>query len=155
MIEPCVSKPSLQNVATADENREVASAVNREPKGDGCGTCPMVLDDASEDACTLAQKAGSEIAARLGPSLGRREVARLVTAFRRTLLPRRPPGRKRRESITAAHEAWKTGVCGVALYRSHIPNWEKHNRYRRQCEARALMEAIRTRERRERKTQST
>jgi len=64
--------------------------------------------DPTEDACTLARRAGSESAARLGPNLGRRELLRLVTVFRRTLLPRRPPARKRKESITAAHQVIAT-----------------------------------------------
>lgn len=38
MIEPSVSKPSMSIVRTADENCEVASTFNREPKGSPSGT---------------------------------------------------------------------------------------------------------------------
>jgi hypothetical protein len=34
MVESCVPKPSLNNVAAADENCEVASVANHEPKLD-------------------------------------------------------------------------------------------------------------------------
>jgi hypothetical protein len=36
-----------------------------------------------------------------------------------------------------------------ALYRAHIPGWEKHSKWRRKHEERALMDAIRSRRRRE------
>jgi len=123
MIEPNVPKPSSSFVPIADDNCDVAGVDNHAPKGDDSGTDSrqrMGLDDPTEDACTLARRAGSESAARLGPNLGRRELVRLVTVFRRTLLPRRPPARKRKESITAAHQDWKNGVRGVILYRTHI-----------------------------------
>ena len=97
MIEPNVPKPSSSFVPIADDNCDVAGVDNHAPKGDDSGTDSrqrMGLDDPTEDACTLARRAGSEIAARLGPNLGRRELLRLVTVFRRTLLPRRPPARK-------------------------------------------------------------
>jgi hypothetical protein len=34
---------------------------------------------------------------------------------------------------------------GVALYRKHIPEWEKHGEWTGKAEARALMDAIRSR----------
>ena len=111
----------------------------------------MVAEDAVNRACQLAQQAGADIVAQLGPMLGRRDLAKAVTVFRHTLLPGRQRGRKPKEQITAAHRDWKNGVRGVALYRSHIPGWDKHSHYRRQSEARGLMDAIYSRERRERK----
>ena len=40
---------------------------------------------------------------------------------------------------------------GGELFRKHITGWEKHNRYRRRVEAKTLMDAIRSRQRREHK----
>jgi hypothetical protein len=39
---------------------------------------------------------------------------------------------------------------GVALFRKHIPGWDKHNRYHRIGEQKELLDAIRSRYRRER-----
>jgi hypothetical protein len=64
--------------------------------------------------------------------------------------PGKRPGRRRNAGITAAHRDCKNGMHGLELYRKHIPGWERHNRYRREVEARRLMDAIRSRERRER-----
>jgi hypothetical protein len=86
----------------------------------------------------------------LGSLLDPSDRRKVLIAFRGTLFPARRPGRRRKERITAAHQDWKNGMRGLALYRAHIPGWERHNRYRRQSEARALMDAVRTRDRRRR-----
>ena len=44
----------------------------------------MFADDAANQACQIAQQSGAEIVAQLGPMLGRRDLAKVVTAFRRT-----------------------------------------------------------------------
>jgi hypothetical protein len=41
--------------------------------------------------------------------------------------------------ITAAYLEWNAEVADVALYRTHIPGWEQHNRYRRMDEEKRLM----------------
>ena len=45
--------------------------------------------------------------------------------------------------MTAAYLDWKAGMRGVCLYRKHIPGWQKHSRYHRIGEQKALMDAIR------------
>ena len=107
-----------------------------------------------EEACAIAKEAASVAVSRLGPSPDRRQLHKLLSAFRRVLFPVKPPGRRRKEGITAAHRDWKNGMRGVELYRKHIPGWEKHSRWRRAGEQRALRDAIRSRERRDRQRKS-
>lgn len=142
MIEPNVPKPSSSFVPIADDSCDVAPVVNHYPK-------PDVIDQPCELASKQAHDAGTRIVAGLGATLGPRDRRAVLTAFRRTLFPPKRPGRRCKETITAAHRDWKNGMHGPALYRAHIPRWEKHNRFRRNCEAQTLMDAIRTRERRE------
>jgi hypothetical protein len=125
---------------------------DQESKGLPEGTEPESKPDVFapvDEACKRAQDAGGAIVTEFGAVLAHRDRNELLTAFRRILFPARRPGRRPKETITAAHLDWKNGMHGPALYRAHIPGWEKHNRFRRQCESRTLMEAIRTRERRE------
>jgi hypothetical protein len=58
-------------------------------------------------------------------------------------------GRKRRKEITAVHPDWKQGMRGLQLYRKHIPGYDNLAQWRRKAKSRALMDAIRTRQRRE------
>jgi hypothetical protein len=130
------------------ESKGQPGAVDALPIHDGIGApdpSPVA------EACKRAQDAGVAIVADLGALLANRDRSKVLTAFRHILFPARRPGRRPKETITAAHRDWKGGIRGPALYRAHIPGWEKHNRYRRQSEARALMDAVRTRNRRERK----
>jgi hypothetical protein len=111
-----------------------------------------VLD--TEDAKQFAQATDAAVAAgqqiaKDFQSLGHGQRLRVASIFRRQLLPPGKPGRKRSNRITAAHADWKTGMSGVALYGKHIHGWKRHNYWRRKAESRALMDAIRTRERRE------
>jgi len=126
------------------DSKDVPTVPDGLSKPDGFGTTASVAE-----ACKRAHEAGSQIVADLGPVIGPTERRRILVAFRRELFPPGRPGRRRKETITAAHRDWKNGMRGPALYRTHIPGWEKHNRYRRQSEARALMDAVRTRNRRE------
>lgn len=102
------------------------------------------------EAINAAAAAGRQIAKDFG-GLGRRERFALAGTFRRQLIPPGSPGRKRSEQITAAHADWKLGLRGPSLYRRHIDGWDRHGRWRRDAEARRLMDAIRNRERRDRK----
>jgi hypothetical protein len=71
-------------------------------------------------------------------------------AFRHVINPVKRPGRRKKEQITAAHRDWKNGTTSpVELCKKHIAGWKDHNRFRREVEARRLMDAIRSRERRE------
>ena len=144
MIEHSVPKPSSCFVPNSDENRDVAAVVNHEPKPSGSGTPDS---QPVAEACKRAQDVGVAIVADFGEALARRDRSKVLSTFRRILFPARRPGRRPKETITAAHRDWKNGVRGPALCRAHIPGWEKHGYYRRQSEARALMDAIRTRER--------
>jgi hypothetical protein len=92
-----------------------------------------------------------EIREQLGESLTREDYLRVARAFRSAVVPKRKPGRRRQAHVTAALADWKTGIRGEALYRAHIPGWEKRGKWRRKHEERALMDAIRSRDRRERK----
>lgn len=81
--------------------------------------------------------------------LAKPERLRLVRAFRAGLIRRGKPGRKRRKEVTAAYEDWKLGMRGLELYSKHIPNWRTLAEWRRREKSRALLDAIRTRRRRE------
>jgi hypothetical protein len=80
-----------------------------------------------------------------------RERMKAVRAFKSAFIPKKRPGRKPKEAVTAAYEEWKAGMRGLVPYRKHIPNWEKRSRWRRQVEQRALLDAIYSRERRAKK----
>jgi hypothetical protein len=153
MIEPNVPKPSSSFVPIADDNCDVAPVANHEPKPSGFGAKEIEIqaDQAAAEACRIAQDAGLRIVSQFGPALGRKARMKALGALRRVLFPPRRPGRKCKEAVTRAHIDWKNGLRGVALYRAHIPGWEKHSSWRRTAEARALMDAIRTRDRRERR----
>ena len=69
---------------------------------------------------------------------------------RSSVVPRKKPGRRRRPEITAAHLDAKAGMNAYDLCLKHIPGWLKHNRDRRIVEQRRLMDALRSRAKRER-----
>lgn len=75
---------------------------------------------------------------------------RVVSAFRREIIPPGRPGRKRSAEITAALADWKAGLRGLQLYQRHIPSWDKMSHWRRRIEAERLRDAISTRRRRQR-----
>jgi hypothetical protein len=115
---------------------------------------PETLVDGAErnevaGAHALAEEVAARIAAEFDPTLERNDRNKVVAAFRRVPIPRRPPGRPPKETVTAAYQDWKVGLRGVELYHKHIPDWQQHSKWRRESEARALREAIRARERRE------
>ena len=68
--------------------------------------------------------------------------------FRGARAGRRP----KKPQVTAAYSSTgNAGTRGVALFRKHIPGWTTHNHYRRVGEQKALLDAIRSRSRRENK----
>jgi hypothetical protein len=97
---------------------------------------------------SAAVDAGRSIAVSLLEIKGRDRL-KIVRVFRSQIIPPGRPGRRRKERITAAHRDWKNGIRGVALYRKHIEGWDKHGQWRRKGEERRLMDAIRSRERRD------
>lgn len=103
---------------------------------------------AFERAKSVTVEAAQNIAREFG-NLERAERLRLAKAFRAELIPRRAPGRKRRKEITAAYADWKSGLRKLAFYRKHIPRFDQLSEWRRQAKIRALRDAVRSRERRE------
>jgi len=83
-------------------------------------------------------------------SLSASERRKVVRAFRSTIIPRRRAGRKQSEAVTVAYEAWKGSMRGAALFQTHVLRWDRLSRWRRTAEHRSLMEAIYSRNRRER-----
>ena len=98
-----------------------------------------------------ARSAGVSIDEEFGDTLSIAERRRLVTLFRRTLIPARRPGRKRRTEITLAYEDWKAGVRGLALYKKHIRGWDRMSHWRRRVESQRLSNAVHTRHARDQK----
>jgi len=122
---------------------------------------PKLSSSLREETASATRREGTDAAIDAAdrirqefPDLGRRELLRIVTAFRRALIPRQRRGRRPSKEITAAHADWKCGMCGVALYRKHIVGFDRMSRWKRQGKSRALMEAIRSRERRSRPLQT-
>ena len=100
-----------------------------------------------------AVRAARDIRRKYAEGLAREEYIRLANAFRSAVVPRRKPGRRTIPAITAAYADWKAGMRGADLYRKHIPGWAGHNRYHRIGEQKELMDAIRSRRRRDRALQ--
>jgi hypothetical protein len=104
------------------------------------------LAAAKEKALRIGQR---EFREEFGESLTRDEWIQVVRAFGSAIVPKRKAGRPRKAQVTAALADWKAGMRGVDLYRKHIPGWQSHNRYRRMAEQKSLLDAIRSRRRRE------
>jgi hypothetical protein len=116
-----------------------------EPSGlDGIASQQAELDEAT----IIAERAGQEIAARF-PNLALHQRRRVVTALRRQLFPPGKPGRRRSKEITAAYADWKAGMRGVAFYRKHLFRFDRMGHWQRMVKTRALMDAVRARNRRE------
>src|ERR1035437_8697922 len=118
------------------------------PEPDQAGSAKTAV----EGAARCARAAAVEILRRWG-SLSTSERRQVVRAFRSAIIPRKRAGRKQSEALTAAYEAWKGGARGVVLFRTHIPRWDRLSRWRRTAEQRSLMDAIYSRNRRERAKQ--
>jgi hypothetical protein len=108
------------------------------------------VSEAFAAAKEMTARAAHDIRRQFGDRLTRDECMKLVSVFRAGIVPRRRAGRRPKPQVTAAYLDWKAGMGGVALYRKHIPGWQKQNRYRRIAEEKRLMDAIRSRRRRER-----
>lgn len=100
----------------------------------------------------MTARAAHDIRRQFGDRLTRDECLKLVSAFRAGVVPRRRAGRRPKPRVTNAFHDWKAGMRGVDLYQKHIPGWAGHNRYRKMGEQKELMDAIRSRRRRERGT---
>lgn len=117
------------------------------------GNVPNPKATAVQDAVRHARGSAVEILGRWG-GLSNAERMQIVRAFRSALIPRRRAGRKPSATLTAAYAEWKSGTRGPALFRKHISNWERLSRWRRKAEQRSLMDAIYSRNRRDRAKQA-
>jgi len=106
------------------------------------------ISEAFAGSKEITTQAFHDIRRQYGERLTREECLKLVSLFRAGMVPRRRAGRRPKPQVTAAYLDWKAGMRGVALFRKHIPGWQKHNRYRRMAEQKGLMDAIRNRVRR-------
>ena len=80
--------------------------------------------------------------------LSKKEMEKIVNAFRRVLCPPRKAGRPQSARVTNAWQDWKNGVKHSTLYFRHIPEYESLSDAERALEARKLMSAVRKRQRR-------
>lgn len=122
------------------------------PPGDGRAARNRAACEPSESFTTakqIALHAAAEIRRKFGNSFTRDECQRLANAFRSGIVTKRKPGRRQKEQITAALADWRKGMRGDDLCRAHIRGWDRHSIWRRKQEARMLMDAIRSRRRRE------
>jgi len=110
---------------------------------------PKPISEALSVAKEKATRIAHEIREQFGESLTREDYILVARAFHSAVVPKRKPGRRPKAQVTAAYQDWKAGVRGVALFRTHIPGWDKHSKWRRKHEARALLDAIGSRRRRE------
>jgi hypothetical protein len=144
-----VPKPSPSTSTANGAIAKKCTGTECVPQADVLGTASSPAERAAQGRAA-AIEAGQRIAQEIG-HLDRRELHAIVQAFQSQLLPARKPGRRRNKEITAAHADWKSGLRGVALCQKHIPRFDQMGRWRRRAMIRALMDAIRSRERRARK----
>ena len=129
-----------------DASKELTGPPAPPPLGDVFGGAEQPMDK----ACALAKETATRILVEFGPTMRRGDRIKILSAFKRRLIPASRSGRRPKETVTAAYRDWKAGMRGVELYRKHIPGWDKHSRWRRRVEQEALRAAIHTRKRRER-----
>jgi hypothetical protein len=114
------------------------------PGRNGHGVSKML-----SEAKATAEQAGKDIAAKFS-NLTTSQRSIVVSQFRRQLFPPGKPGRRRSKEITAACADWAAGMRGLPLYRKHLPRFDRMSVWQRKVKTRGLLEAIRTRKRRER-----
>ncbi len=132
------------------ESKDVPMVPNALTEPSVIGT-PESRPERVSQAIAKVTEIGKSIALEF-PDLQRRDRLRLLRGFRAQLIPPGKPGRKRRKEITAAHADWKGGLRGLPLYRKHIPGFDRMNWWKRKAKMGALRDAIRSRERRSRKS---
>ena len=120
------------------------------PKRDGSGALPTE-PDALKAAAERAVEAAREITRQFDVvgMASRKELSKVVRAFGAALMPRWRRGRKPRKEITAAYTDWKNGVRGIRLFETHIRDYARLSAWRREKKQKALMAAIRSRQRRD------
>jgi hypothetical protein len=133
---------------TSDNSQDKALTVAAEPSQQKsvCGTVPPASERLIQAKAAVVEAA--RVIAQSLSDLDRRTRKSLAASFRQQLLPKRRAGRKPSKEITAAYADWKSGMCGLQLYRKHVPGLDSMSRWKRQAKTRALMDAIRSRERR-------
>jgi hypothetical protein len=133
-----------------DDLKDPKKRENDAPKGDGSGA-----DSEHANRLRLAKEqadeAGRQIARQIGNDgkTSRKELSKIVGAFRSALLPQRRVGRKPSAEITAAYQDWVAGMPAQQLRRTHIRNYARLAGWRRDKKVRALMAALRARRRRD------
>jgi hypothetical protein len=110
---------------------------------------PRKPSEAFTAAKQIALRAAAEIRSQFGNGFSRDDCQRLANAFRSGIVTKRKPGRGQKAHITAALADWKAGMRGDDLCRTHIRGWDRHSIWRRKQEAKMLMDAIRSRRRRD------
>jgi hypothetical protein len=106
------------------------------------------------EATAIAERSGQEIASKFR-GLAPHQRRQVLTVFRRQLSPPGKPGRKRSKEITAAYMDWMAGMRGLGLYRNHINRFDRMGHWERRVKTRALMDAIRSRKRREQRRRTS
>jgi hypothetical protein len=132
----------------SEGTNDLANAPTTDQQSDGCDGGQAGFERAKSITIETAQAISSDFG-----TLDRTQRLKLVKAFRAILIPRKARARKRRKEITAAYSDWKLGMRGLPLYRKHISGYDKLANWRRREKTRALMDAIRSRVRRERLAQ--
>lgn len=109
----------------------------------------QTADKALAQGKEFARRLGEITRREFGRVLNRREFIQVAQEFRSAVVPRRTPGRKPSTRVTRAYADYQAGKHGIALYREHIPGFEKLGPRGRRTQADKLMAAIRTRRRRD------
>lgn len=139
-----VPKPSDEFATENADAKQEPLVSECVPKPDDFGTPETHM----AAAAVIAESVGQEIATKFR-TFAPRQKRSIVSTFRRQLFPPRKPGRKRSKEISAALADWQIGTRGLALYRKHIPRFQRMSIWERKVKTRALMDAIRARKRRE------
>jgi hypothetical protein len=75
----------------------------------------------------IVTRVAHDIRREFGAGLTREQCLKLVGVFRAGVVPRQRAGRRPKPQVTAAYLDWKAGMRGVALFRKHIPEWDRRN----------------------------
>jgi hypothetical protein len=134
------------------ENKTVPPPAQGTQETDGSGR-PNAPESVLSLAKAQAARVGRELVRQFS-SLTPRELRQVLTAVRAELIPRRKPGKRPDAEISAAFADWSTGMRRTAFYEKHIRNYPGLSKWRPVYEERRLVEAMRTRARRSRRTGS-
>ena len=94
----------------------------------------------------------AEAGKRLAGHSSERQARAYVRAFQAQLLPPCHPRRWRKKKLTRACQDYENGQRGIALFRKHIPRWDKLSHDSRTVRSQRLMASIRRRQSRAKRT---